>query len=47
MAAKMHIQLINRGEEGELLLEGRLDSAARFLRPLLGRTIVGVRQFIG
>ena len=27
MAAKMHIKLINRGEEGELLLEGRLDSA--------------------
>ena len=26
MAAKMHIKLINRGEEGELLLEGRLDS---------------------
>ena len=28
MAKKMHIKLINRGEEGELLLEGRLDSAA-------------------
>lgn len=27
MAAKMHIKLINRGEEGELLLEGRLDSS--------------------
>ena len=27
MAAKMHIKLINRGEEGELLLSGRLDSA--------------------
>ena len=26
MAAKMHIKLINRGEEGELLLDGRLDS---------------------
>ena len=28
MAAKMSIKLINRGEEGELLLAGRLDSAA-------------------
>ena len=27
MAAKMHIKLINRGEEGELLLAGRLDSS--------------------
>ena len=27
MAAKMHIKLINRGEEGELLLNGRLDSS--------------------
>ena len=27
MATKMHIKLINRGEEGELLLEGRLDSS--------------------
>ena len=27
MAAKMHIKLINRGEEGELLLSGRLDSS--------------------
>ena len=27
MAAKMHIKLINRTEEGELLLEGRLDSS--------------------
>ena len=27
MAAKMHIKLINRGEEGELLLDGRLDSS--------------------
>ena len=27
MAAKMHIKLINRGEEGELLLVGRLDSS--------------------
>ena len=25
MATKMHIKLINRGEEGELLLAGRLD----------------------
>ena len=28
MQAKMHIKLINRGQEGELLLAGRLDSAA-------------------
>ena len=27
MAAKMHIKLINRGEEGEVLLAGRLDSS--------------------
>ena len=27
MYAKMHIKLINRGTEGELLLEGRLDSS--------------------
>ena len=27
MATKMHIKLINRGEEGEFLLAGRLDSA--------------------
>ena len=27
MDARMHIKLINRGEEGELLLEGRLDSS--------------------
>ena len=27
MAVKMHIKLINRGEEGELLLAGRLDSS--------------------
>ena len=27
MNAKMHIKLINRGTEGELLLEGRLDSS--------------------
>ena len=27
MATKMHIKLINRGEEGELLLAGRLDSS--------------------
>ena len=27
MAAKMHIKLINRGEEGELLMAGRLDSS--------------------
>lgn len=27
MAAKMHIKLINRGDEGELLMAGRLDSS--------------------
>ena len=27
MAAKMHLKLINRGEEGELLMVGRLDSS--------------------
>lgn len=26
MSTKMNVKLINRGEEGELLLEGRLDS---------------------